>query len=779
MGRHNHRLDLIRLAAHSSSECYVDNFRRLIMIKKIDYIRNFGVFNNFSWIDENKQTLSNFSKRNLLYGWNYSGKTTISRIFSTLENNQIHNDFLGSSFRMTLDNNQRIESSSLENHGLSIRVFNTDFIEENLDWGGCLEPIIILGKDSIKHQKKLEDLEIKRSKNNELIESNNLRIREIENNISSSKTNIGREIKQTLDIVGTFNTRNVQNYIDQQGDRFKDFILPTEDYSKYLQIFRNNEKKDDIIFNDQIKDINIEKINNEIEELLNKTIIKKIKHNIDEDPNIYNWVKTGFNIHDGHRKCFFCNNDISEERWELLNIIFSQENDSLNKEIELYISSLKSLIPEVNLFNKLQLYKEFQEEYEKITKLVSEKIEIITKTISNIEDVLIQKKTKLYDSVSLENKFQIPTIITELSKISELVLKHNNKTKSFEKSKSAAKEKLINHYIGDFSNSNNFEVMQKDIEKLSKQIVDSNEKNRDLEEEIRKIQHLISEEVRGAQTINDYLTLYFGKDDILLQVNDEKKYQLIRQGRVANNLSEGEKTAISFSYFLARLHDKNTKLNETVLYIDDPISSLDSNHLYNTFALLKNKLRDCKQLFISTHNYEFFKLLRDDSFFKEYNKAQVKKASYYLIKRINKQTSEMIKLPLALKKYNSEYHFLFTTLLKLKDQEEIDDSHLFTVPNMSRKLLEIFTSFKIPNTNITLDQRLIKLCNSEQEAHRIYKFINHLSHSDSITFSIEFPTHHECKDILVLIFNMIERIDTQHYQGMNEIARRINNITIA
>ena len=51
------------------------------MIRKILKLKNFGIFRDFIW----KTELSDFKKFNLIYGWNKSGKTTISRVFASCE----------------------------------------------------------------------------------------------------------------------------------------------------------------------------------------------------------------------------------------------------------------------------------------------------------------------------------------------------------------------------------------------------------------------------------------------------------------------------------------------------------------------------------------------------------------------------------------------------------------------------------------------------------------------------------------------------------------------
>ncbi len=51
------------------------------MIAKISKLKNFGIFHDFSW----KAELPEFQRFNLIYGWNRSGKTTVSRVFASCE----------------------------------------------------------------------------------------------------------------------------------------------------------------------------------------------------------------------------------------------------------------------------------------------------------------------------------------------------------------------------------------------------------------------------------------------------------------------------------------------------------------------------------------------------------------------------------------------------------------------------------------------------------------------------------------------------------------------
>ncbi|MFZ5898145.1 MAG: AAA family ATPase [Bacillota bacterium] len=66
------------------------------MIKRIEIIKNLGIFRDFRWNDN----LPEFAKLNLIYGWNYSGKTTLSRIFQALEHKKLSTVYSAARFQL-------------------------------------------------------------------------------------------------------------------------------------------------------------------------------------------------------------------------------------------------------------------------------------------------------------------------------------------------------------------------------------------------------------------------------------------------------------------------------------------------------------------------------------------------------------------------------------------------------------------------------------------------------------------------------------------------------
>ncbi len=105
------------------------------MVSKISRIRNFAVFQDFTWdqsvVDKEGKPLT-FKKMNILYGRNYSGKTTLSRIFRAFETGRLSEKFDNPEFELEMDAPPHLTKSDITNHSEIIRVFNEDFVRDNL-----------------------------------------------------------------------------------------------------------------------------------------------------------------------------------------------------------------------------------------------------------------------------------------------------------------------------------------------------------------------------------------------------------------------------------------------------------------------------------------------------------------------------------------------------------------------------------------------------------------------------------------------------------------------
>ncbi len=81
-----------------------------------------------------------------------------------------------------------------------------------------------------------------------------------------------------------------------------------------------------------------------------------------------------------------------------------------------------------------------------------------------------------------------------------------------------------------------------------------------------------------------------------------------------NTLSEGEKNALVFAFFLADLR-RHARLSGQVIVIDDPLSSFDDDRRLDTARHLARLAKECKQLIVLTHRMDFVGLLYDQDGF--------------------------------------------------------------------------------------------------------------------------------------------------------------------
>lgn len=98
---------------------------------------------------------------------------------------------------------------------------------------------------------------------------------------------------------------------------------------------------------------------------------------------------------------------------------------------------------------------------------------------------------------------------------------------------------------------------------------------------------------------NENVHRFLGRSELGLVFNaNAGGYEIIRNGvpKHDGNLSEGEKTALAFVYFITKLSEHDNEIGKTVVVVDDPVSSFDSNHLFHAYSFLRNRCDDAMQL---------------------------------------------------------------------------------------------------------------------------------------------------------------------------------------
>ena len=97
------------------------------MFKKID-IKRFGLYKDFKWPED----LPEFGRLNVIYGRNYQGKTTLSRIFGSVGGRILHPNYMDGQFKL-YGEGCTVDEDHLD-CPYEVRVYNSDFVRLNLSW---------------------------------------------------------------------------------------------------------------------------------------------------------------------------------------------------------------------------------------------------------------------------------------------------------------------------------------------------------------------------------------------------------------------------------------------------------------------------------------------------------------------------------------------------------------------------------------------------------------------------------------------------------------------
>ena len=557
------------------------------MIKRISHIKQFGIFRNYQRSGE----ILDFKKLNIIYGWNYSGKTTIARIFQCLEKGELHEDYKNCEFGL-IDYDDKIYSeTNLKIQEKQVRVFNSDFIEKNLKWdGGLFNPILLLGEESIEAEKEIE----KKQKKIDRIRKITDRLRTIrerfEYKIENGLTDRAWEIKTKLGLVDAFTKTQLRPIFDSIKNNHSNFII---NGSKEKRLLRNATVLED----DKLPKIPeykpsllLTSLIAEVKNLVSK--IPEFSETIDyfvQNPEIGKWVEMGLHFHENKIKCEYCGNTITQKRKDDLIAHFSEDlrihEEKLNQ-LHKRMSSANLQSPQ---HSERDFYQGFRDDFINASKNLIESIKDYNKQITELKKILQGKKDKPF--VPITDLKQINDYTNTISKhiniYNEIVKNNNDNTDKFDENKKSAINTLKYHYTGVFVDEIDLFNKEEKIDLYRNRESNLKQSLSKIDEEIRIIKAQISNAQKGREKLNFYIHRFLGREEIKVDVVMDGEYEMFtlkRENEDAVNLSEGEKTAIAFSFFLTKLLEIENLIN-VIVYIDDPISSLDSNHIFQINAM--------------------------------------------------------------------------------------------------------------------------------------------------------------------------------------------------
>ena len=189
---------------------------------------------------------------------------------------------------------------------------------------------------------------------------------------------------------------------------------------------------------------------------------------------------------------------------------------------------------------------------------------------------------------------------------------------------------------------------------------------------------------------------------------------------------------------------------------------MDSNSLYQAFSYLKESVKNAKQIFLLTHNFDFLKLLLD--WFKHVPSED--KATYWMLhcSMTEADTREAAINPLdeVLRENKNEFAYLLKILKSFESDGTIANS--YPIPNIMRKVLETFLEHH--SSGRSLYKKLEKIDFDPTKRNIIYKFTNDQSHS---TFSgLDPALVGETQTTINHLLEMIQKVAPLYYETLTE-----------
>ncbi|MBC3846291.1 AAA family ATPase [Winogradskyella echinorum] len=718
------------------------------MINRIDKIKSFGCFEDFVWDDV---SLKDFNRANIFYGYNGSGKTTLSNLFFLtskycLNKDSLINEYITDNTNLSIKTESNsITQRNIKDSVLNLYVFNSKFITDHI-YDGTKSNLDSFGSEANLTNDKIESIDDRLK---------TLRIRK--NQFITWNSDLNRCLDSIWKVCqDEFNDKITGKRLTQKPKNsdtsLNDFETVKEELRKLYLDFENSQTTEKIseglenikskIEEFKFLDIDFEKIKINIENEINQTAKEKTEERINylkkqilktqnTNVDVSSWLYSGKQLlkisKNDESICPLCESNLTENIDNIINeyeayfskglvellkyireteqLLKSQmlnvkENIDSKKDIDALLKAydLKPLVEK--LFDKETINKAFVS----LTKLLTDKK---TSYNSNLKiDDSIQATFENYNESLKAIKVEIDNaIIKENKRLEELLeRKITDEIKLKIKDFATIEYNLDTNCILSDSKKTNSLISNKVISLQKKVDIEINLLETDRDKEISKL---------DAETkyVNLYLE-YLGITDFAIKkVKDKTTDNIsisyksgIKKSSLKYSLSDGEKTALAFSFFLSKIRVEQLEggaenYENCIIVIDDPISSLDENRLFQTANLIDtffffNDLSESKipkQLFLLSHNITFLKYI-----------SNILKANGLLEKNVNEYfiapyKNAIAKVPNGLKNFTNTYLQKLDEIIKFKEKNdtlEYEHAKKF-IPNYIRIVLETFLAFKL------------------------------------------------------------------------------------
>tara|TARA_R100001244_G_scaffold132319_1_gene108086 strand:- start:5539 stop:7836 length:2298 start_codon:yes stop_codon:yes gene_type:complete len=738
-----------------------------------------------------------FRRYNLVYGFNGSGKSTLSRLFASLQVGALHPKVPeGGTFEVSLDDGSAFGCPT-NPVGLEQRllVFNSDYIEQNLQWAvGRANPVFYIGADQAEAANELTKVE------SEIVKANTRNDTAVASKNAADKAfaNFKREHAKSVASRLHLGSRKYEApAFAKDYDSWKDDERPplTDLELKAAEDTRRMDEPMPRLDPVSFDKATIGTAYRFIAEACGQSLAMIALDEVQQYPDMLLWLKHGHEYHEAHgiADCYYCGNAISAERRALLAAALDDGVDQFVARLTKTSDRLSDLIEtSTRLSGQLpapdELATELRTDFKVVRDAVSEDVRLLTKQLGSLQTVLSAKLERPATPADMKDVIAEPDVLATAERlaagvaaVNEAVAAHNQAVTDFAKHRDAAETSIRRHFIADCRED--YAKTAKELDEAVSKLKNETDAIAALKDSARELRQLIRTHGPAAGVINKLIATYLGHSELTIDPVDEG-YKLLRHGAPIMGVpSEGEKTAIAISYFLSSIEADNRKLKDVIVVVDDPVSSLDTKALNFACSLVRTRLNQAGQVFVMTHNLQCMNEFRKSWKSKARPSDGRDPTATFLFIDVAipggqvRRSSTIVEMSKLLREYDSEYHFLFSHVLRFAEQADAYDDHGYMIPNVLRRVLDVFLAFKCPGGS-GLSNQLDKLCADYPYLDRdrlaaLERLAQVESHSDNLDDLLSFSsmTLEETRTAAGALLAMMEHVDKEHLANLKRLCR--------
>lgn len=699
--------------------------------------------------------------QNLIYARNGTGKTFLSRAFNvfdkysqnkleTIDPNMLVSEEAGDSGGSIVitDGTNELGKADIKKNPAEIsvgvgdaifHVFSDDFIEHELtqrdfDLDNNIEGEIIVGSDNIdlteakeKHEKITKQLD---EKNRELSDELN----EKKNSELIQKAGVRQSLSQYRDL--TF-----ESVITEHPEKPE---MPKKGFQTFLEeLDKLKSIPSEVTLPPKLSDLDFSEIDRpslgkDLAEITSPSSVSEVVK--DKIEKHHDFFKSGTSIvsEEHLSACPFCEQSISagspKDLIDQFIQYFNDAEEQHKEKLRTHLRSIRSGLEQVrslrsqheNQILKFDKLKNFLPSQKSITlKSFEDQLNTLETFFTDLEQQVIAKGKDLtvasmpVDTKPMELSRQVNDYIQENR---DLISDLESSFDKVEDERRSLQRDACTTYSTEFT-SNNWNKVE-EIHQLQKT-------ESELNDEIKKIESAgptTAKRERVAKTFKTLLLQVFADKYTL----DEEKFVLKRSGNTMTRgahktLSEGEKSAIAFCYFIALIHSKvesDTDYQKVFLIFDDPVTSMSYDFVFSIAQVLKclgvsnqgeislnpgkvdGNIVKRPGLIILTHSSYFYNICRTNLVIKE-------NASFALEKNNPRHTLSCLKKFIA--PFEDQLRHVYRVSLGDIEPDRSTGNSIrsileaigrFCRPDKSEKLAD-FISFVISEDKLTIQSALI------------------------------------------------------------------------